>query len=189
LIFLFKPVYKIGKILWHMILAVCGTEKYYLPDGSLGFKLFFENNVLTAYTYLDKNGSELPPIAIENETADIICYHPNGTMACKMKYISGYIEGKRLLYFPNGQLYSSVQFEHSEANGKAEYYYENGKLKKLRNYFYDNLHGIQYIYRKDGSLETSEQFKHGLLHGLKKHFTADGTLSKTENYIYDYKYQ
>lgn len=165
-----------------------GFDTYVLPDGTLAFKLFYHQNILIGYTYKGKDGKELPMIPIKNETADITCYHPNGSIACKMSFDHGYLEGERLLYFDNGKLYSSKTYKHSKAEGKASYHYKNGQLEEERNYFFGDNNGIKKKFRIDGSLEYTEEYLLDNLHGTKTYYDRNGKIVKTEHYLYDYKF-
>lgn len=161
-----------------------GGSSYILPDGSLGVKKIFDKGVLIGYTYLGKDGKEVPMIPVNNETAEIVSYHPNGQIACKQNIVNGYIEGDREFYYPNGTLYTKKPYIHSKSSGTGLYYYSNGKIEIERDFYYGDDHGVLKKYRPDGSIKYIEHYLTDLLHGVKEYYDKSGKIVKTEKYVY-----
>jgi len=139
-----------------------GPRKFFGKEkGTLQLIRFYDKGKLIGYSYLDKEGNELPMIALPNGTGKIISYYPNGKIAREMTYEKGEIQGEYTAY------------------------YENGNLERKHNNVDDDYHGIAYTYYPDGTTKTETSYTYGYKQGLEKKYYPNGTIKQEINYKND----
>lgn len=153
-----------------------GTTKLYDDYGTLQLVRYYNMNILIGYSYLDHNGKLLDMIPVENETAKIEAYYPNGKKSRvleveKAEFVNEYIE-----YYANGNVESKTMYENDESTGEEVKYYENGKIKSVANYLLGELNGVKKDYYKNGALKSEYIYKNNEKTGAYTKYNNQGVL-------------
>ena len=143
---------------------------------------YYDKGVLLSYTYLDKNGKELPFVEIEKGETSFVVYYQNGNKAVEQKRYNGSLNGTYKEYYADGKLMTECTYFYGELVGSYIQYYPNGNKKSERNYKYGDLDGASYKYYLNGKLKELEEYQMGERNGEAKIFSEKGELLKT--YIY-----
>ncbi len=139
-----------------------GPRKFFGKEkGTLQLIRFYDQGKLIGYSYLDKEGKELPMIPLPNGTGKVTSYYPNGKIAREMIYEKGEIQGEYTAY------------------------YENGNLERKHTNVDDDYHGIAYTYFPDGTTKTETSYTYGYKQGLEKKYYPNGTIKQEINYKND----
>ena len=166
-----------------------GRRISYNQEGKLQLIRFYEYDRLIGYSYLDKEGKELPMIEIKNETVAIVSYFDNGNKAREMKFVNGKEEGEFKSYYYNGNIYSHNFNKNDNYDGLFRLYYPNGKLKEERNYKDGERNGVSKKYYENGQLKEEVHYINDGKSGEAKYYTLQGKLEKTEKYFNEYIYE
>ncbi len=160
-----------------------GRKEFYSPNGHLQLVRIYDHGRLTGYTYLGKDGKELPVIPVENETTVIKAFFDNGKVSREMEYKNGQLVNKYKAYYYNGQLENELDYVVNTYHGKDIEYYENGKLKVERSYNYDDLHGPLKEYYENGVIKLEAEYRNGERVGTGSYYDENGKLTKKEYYF------
>jgi antitoxin component YwqK of YwqJK toxin-antitoxin module len=171
-----KTVYQNG--------AKTGPFDRYDPDGTLLYEILNKNNIPVSYTYLDKNGSKLPPVPIVAQAAKIKTFFPNGNVAAEMEYKDGLLTGSVRLYHTNGKLRKSYALQNGNLFGPYLIYYNNGQVKGEYNYHNDNLNGEYKEYNEKGVVTETGYHYDGSLQGIVHIYDDHGNPKETDVYYY-----
>ena len=155
---------------------------YYAPDGTVRMKFRYDNGVLMGYTYVGKDGKDVPEIPLPHETGSIVAYYPNGNKSYEGAYKKGSRDGKVTYYYPDGKVQWVFNYKDGWAEGTQLYYYPDGKVEKVQEEMNDDLHGLTKYYDKGGVLKKEQNYYMGYLHGLSKVY--EGSNVKVSNYYY-----
>ena len=166
-----------------------GRRIAYSKEGKLQLVRFYEYGRLIGFSYLDKNGNELPMIKIKNETAKIVTYFDNGNKAREMEFINGDDENEYKSYYYNGQLHVQYSNKNDEYDGTYFEYYPDGKLKEEIDYKDGELNGVYKKYYPNGKLKEKVHYKNDGKSGEATYYTPQGQLKKTEKYFNEYRYE
>ncbi|MEN8138394.1 MAG: tetratricopeptide repeat protein [Bacteroidota bacterium] len=168
-----------------------GRKTFYSDEGKLQLIRFYKYNKLIGYSYLDKDGKELPMIEIENETAKIVSYYDNGNKAREMEFKNGISENVYATYDYNGQLLSKHNNIHDQYNGVYIKHFKNGKVKEELIFKDDERNGLSKKYYQNGNLKESINYLNDDKSGEAKYYDSKGRLVRVEQYfngdIYDSK--
>lgn len=166
-----------------------GKKSLFNPSGLLQIYLFYDQDRLVGYSYLDANQKETAQIAIENQTADIVAYYPNGNISQQFSIKNGLFEGEYLVFFENGKLRYQQNFLNGELHGPKESFFANGSVQRKFAYSYNELHGVYQIYHENGQLKSEKNYVFDALHGEANYFSKSGKLTKKEKYFNDDLYE
>ncbi|MEN8120201.1 MAG: hypothetical protein ABFS35_07635 [Bacteroidota bacterium] len=166
-----------------------GRKVFYSTEGKLQLIRFYEYGRLVGYSYLNKEGKELPVIDIKNETAKIVSYFDNGNKAREMEFVNGDIENKYKSYYYNGKLHQQHFDKNGDYDGKLTVYYPDGKLKEEIMYKNDERNGYSKKYYANGQLKEVVHYLNDSKSGEAKYYNEKGKLIKKENYFNDYIYE
>ena len=155
----------------------------YAPDGTVRVKLKYDQGELLSYTYVGKDGKDMPEIKLENETGNVVAYYPNGQKSYEASYKNGWREGKCLYYYTDGKVQWEENYVHGDMTGKQTFYRPDGKLEKELNEYYDEYDGLCKFYDKAGNLIREENYTIGYLNGPVKDYEG-GKLKKQTVYYY-----
>lgn len=161
-----------------------GTYKRFAEDGQLANVFYYKDDVVTGYSYLDKNSQLLPVKPLAGGNGKVLAYYSNGNVSAEMNYEAGSLVGDYKLYFPNGKLYYSAQEQFSLTHGKTEEYYANGNKKKEFGYFWNNEDGPYKEYHENGKIKEEGYYYNGFLHGTVLLYDATGKQIQTKQYYY-----
>lgn len=128
------------------------------PKGNIQLIRHYRHGVLTGYSYLGKDGKELPIIPLINETGKIKSYYENGNIAREMEYLNGQLINEYKAYFNNGKL----QINHIN--------------------WFDENHGIHYEYYPSGKIKEEKLFSYGLREGISKKYFENGQIKESIHY-------
>ena len=166
-----------------------GRKEFYSKNGTLQLVRFYNHGYLIGYTYLDKNGEELPMIPIKNGTAKIKAYYPNGHISKEINLQNGYFNGEYKSYFENGNIETEQMFTMGVYNGPTKTYFENGNLREEKNYLFGEYNGIYKTYYENGNLKQETNYIDDIKTGKSKKYKEDGSLAKEIEYFRDYVYK
>jgi len=168
-----------------------GYTNYYSPEGILMYRVRYENNIMKAYSYLDKTGNMVPETVIMDSTTKIIAYYPNGKISAVIELYRGLYHGKLVNYYPTGGLLREATFKLDDIEGIDKKYYPNNRLRELTSYSFDNRHGLYELYFENGQKQKTGKFFMNEQEGDWKIFNSDNSLKETLIYrnavIYDIK--
>ncbi len=162
-----------------------GYRKFYSEEGNLQLIRYYENDYLIGYSYLDKNGKEVPMIEVNNETAKIVSYFDNGKVARSFEFYKGKFNSTYKEYYYSGQL-SEIQTYINGANeGDHIVYYPNGTIKEKSFYKSNRLEGQKKYYYTNGKIKQTSNYIGGYLVGEELYFNEQGEKTKTLIYFND----
>lgn len=155
---------------------------YYGTDGAVRLKLRYVNGILMGYTYVGKDGKDVPEVPLPHETGMIVAYYLNGNKSFEGAYKKGSRDGKVTYYYPDGKVQWGFNYVDGWAEGKQSYYYPNGKVEREQEQMNDDLHGLIKYYDENGVLKKEQNYYMGYLNGLSKVY--DGSNVKVSNYYF-----
>lgn len=170
-----------------------GKRTFYSPSGKLQIIRFYENGRIIGYSYLDKEGKELPIIPIINETGKLVSYFDNETVSREMEIENGFWVNNYKSYYYSGQLFKEHTNVDNETQGHSFIYYPNGVVKEDITYNYGLLHGIRKKFYQNGKIKEETNFLNDKKSGeanyyneesklVKKEYFFNGMIYKVENY-------
>lgn len=143
-----------------------GKSTYFTPDGDICRIFYFENNVLKFYSYIGKDGKEVPKIPVLSRgTFTITTFFQNGNKAWEIPLLDGYWEGKATAWYADGKVWKTIDYLSDEENGKFIVYHKNGKVASDENYVMGNSHGYSVYYDENGKMEREYNHYDDLIHG------------------------
>ena len=167
-------------------------KKYTFDElGEVQLIRFYHYDEIIGYSYLDKNGTEIAMIPLENETgkieaffangkpsiqfeykygktvSDFKSYSSNGNIEGDFKYSNGKYHGLVREYFLNGKLKEETFYNFSVRQGKNVKYYENGTKKEENTFLNDEKHGISIFYDKSGKIITKKKYFNGKIYNVE----------------------
>ena len=163
-----------------------GEKTFYDEYNNLQLIRHYWNGKLTGYSYLGKDGKEIPEIKLENETGEIIAYYKNGQISRKMKFDKGIFIDDYEEYYHNGQLKEKESYENGERQGEVKSYYESGKLKSVRYYELGNSHNLYTEYYESQKIKKITSYFDGEYNGWIKKYAPSGDLLYQIYYINNY---
>lgn len=164
---------------------VSGKSNIYAETGELIIERNYLNGYLVSYTYMDKNGTLLPPVEIKNETGSVKTFYKTGSTALEYTLKNGALQGKRFQYLVSGKVQEEDNYIENELNGTSRNYYASGQLKSEENYKNDERDGKIISYYENGKIKSEEYFLSGKQHGTCKYYDASGSVTKTFVYYND----
>lgn len=162
-----------------------GKMEFYEPSGKLQLVRFYNYGRLIGYSYLGKDGKELPMIELVNETGKIIAFFDNGKKSKLMEYKNGDLVNSYKSYFYNEMIEDEIIYVDGEYNGVKKEYFLNGKLKEEVEYNYGIRHGEAIEYYENGQKKEEKRYLNNLLQGVAKFYNKDGKLKKRIKYFND----
>ena len=162
-----------------------GRKEFYGPAGHLQLVRFYEHGKLVGYSYADREGGEMPVIAIENETGPIKSYYDNGKLSRDFEVFRGVFNGPYKEYYYSGQVFEEMHYTYGEFDGVRTCYYPDGSLKFTRPYVLGDLHGEVLEYYPGGILKESANYAHGNRNGMTRLYDQNGGLLKETMYFND----
>lgn len=166
-----------------------GNSEYYSPEGILMYRIRYVDNVMKAYSYLDKSGIMIPEILITDKTSRITTYYPNGKVSAVIPLNRGLYEGRFISYYSSGALLRECIYKYGEYDGYDKNYYPNNKLREVFNYVSDNRNGIYEKYFENGKKETSGNYINDDEDGQWKIYNTDGSIKTILTYRYGTVYE
>lgn len=162
-----------------------GKANIYDETGELIIERNYWDGILVSYSYVDKNGTMVPPIEVKNETGEIKAFYKSGLPSIAYTLKNGYLEGKRISYHSNGKVYEDENYLLGERHGVNKEYYFSGKIRKEENYHYDLLDGKKIEYYVNGKVKSDESFVLGDQFGLSSYYDQAGVKTKAFFYYND----
>lgn len=153
-------------------------------DGTLAYKIDFEEGGAKTYTYLGKDGLLVTPVPIDWTGSILKAFFPNGRLLRACAYNDGVKNGRDIMYYPSGQVWSEDTTAYGISEGSYKEYYPDGKLKLNYPYATDNVDGVCREYNANGTLKKEEPYDNGSYNGLVKYFDTSGKLVKTMSYLF-----
>lgn len=176
-----------------------GEVNYYDTDGKLFSTLVFENDIIKAGRYFDKNGKQISSSETRNGRLDLVGYTPQGTKRNIVPYdAAGEVDGVRIYYFgsgkeriretyskgelqgnttaiyPNGKKNYTIDFDKGGRSGYYQSWYPNGSLQVEGWYEEDKIQGEWLQYDKQGKLSMKTSYLNDLRHGLRSEYWPNG---------------
>ncbi len=159
------------------------TVVMYAPDGTIRVKLKYNRGELQSYTYLGKDGKDVPEIKLDKEAGQVVAYYPDGQKSYECAYKNGWREGKCMYYYSDGKVQWEENYVHGSLSGKQTFYSDGGKPEKELNEYFDEFDGPCKFYDKAGSLVREENYVLGSLNGVVKDYEG-GKVKKETTYYY-----
>lgn len=151
-------------------------------DGSIQQIRYYDRGVLISYTYLDKDGKELPPVMVEKGESSFTVYFQSGQKSVEQTRVNGKLNGVYKEYYPDGKLMTESNYYYGSFDGPHKTYHPNGKIQRESVYKFDVLEGEVKEYHSNGNLKEVSDYHLGERHGERKIYSEKGELIKT--YIY-----
>lgn len=164
---------------------VNGELKLYAEDGSLIFTRFYKDGNILGYSYLDKDGKQVPMIPLENASGKFTAYFQNGNKSIEGEYVNGRFEGNVIEYFSNGKVSENENYKNGDYEGVQKYYFKNDSLKTELHYYGDEEDGTSKYYYDNGKVEHTEYHVLGDNFGTWVYYNKDGVELKRVLYYDD----
>lgn len=161
-----------------------GLAQKFDIDGTPGYQAIFEDDGILSYSYLDKEGKQVPFIPVDKVNGQFKSYYANGKISRECGYSDGVKNGKVTVYYNTGQARTEDAVLYGANNGVSKEYYPDGKLMSESFYVLDNLDGVAKEYYKNGKLKRETAYLNGSNHGPAKYYDQNGKLTKTLLYSY-----
>jgi len=139
--------------------------------------------VIIGYTYLDKNGKELPIQPVKKGTASITTFYANGNKALEMGWKNNTYDGTYKLYYTDGTLAEIRHYKNGDKHGEQKRWNNDGSIQLEANFDAGYNVGIENNYNNKGKLISSYNYINGIRHGSAMITTKEGTKLKL-NYYY-----
>lgn len=162
-----------------------GPYKIYAGNNELAVEFNYKEDMVKSYTYEDKTGNKVPPIALTGSNGKVNAFFKNGTPSVTMSFTDNDVQGDCKFYYSNGKPYIDGKRDFGYYNGAKKLYYANGTLWMEENYVLGNLQGTRKVYSADGKLQKEENYYNGDLHGTCKYYDVQGKLKQTRLYYYN----
>lgn len=174
----------ISAVIWYKNGVRDSAATHYDENGKLSYIINYNNDIPVSYTYFDKNGNLVAPIAIPFGTGKVKAYFSNGNLATDFAYFEGKVNGEEKNYYSNGQLLNESNLLYGETNGVYKGYFSDGKEKFEYTYSNDNVNGPYKLFNNKGILVEEGIYYNGNYHGTVKLFDDNGKLKQTLIYYY-----
>ena len=159
-----------------------GKQINYSKSGKIQIFRFYDDDRLVGYSYMDKDGKELPMIPLINETGIVKSYYDNGKMSREMEYKNGNLEGEYNIFYYDGSLFYNSNYSADLLNGLNIEYYEDGTVKSETEYLFNDFHGSRKQYYENGALKEETNYKLDKKHGIASYYSKEKILQKKETY-------
>ncbi|GEM_PF-1439177 len=159
-----------------------GRVEYYSMKGNLELVLFYAEDYLIAYAYLDEKGEEVSPIKIENDTK-VEAYFSNGQVSRSFQVVNGLYHGEYKQFYEDGQLLRQADYINGQLYGELVEFYPDGQLKRKGDVYNGDWEGELKYYYPNGNLKRLLTMKSDLNEGVSKYYNADGSLEETRYYF------
>lgn len=160
-----------------------GKRTFYSPSGKLQIIRFYENGKIIGYSYLNKEGKELPMIPIINETGKLVSYFDNGNISREMEIENGFWINSYKSYYYSGQLFKEHNNVDNETQGHSLIYYSNGIIKEDAIYNYGLLHGLRKKFYQNGKTKEETNFLNDEKSAEANYYNEEGKLVKKEYFF------
>ncbi|MFZ6052924.1 hypothetical protein [Halocola ammonii] len=151
-----------------------GPSTFYTPDGTIIIQRNYDKGKLVSYTYLGENGELKAPIEIENETAKIEAFFPNGNKSAEYEIVRGWFQGDYKLYYEDGTLLKEVNYIDDYAAGGDFYYYPDGSVWQSSDNKFGEVDGVEKEFYKNGQIKSEINYIMGQMHGKCEYFDKAG---------------
>ncbi|MEA9411998.1 tetratricopeptide repeat protein [Flavobacterium sp. PL02] len=158
-----------------------GEYIYYNQKGEPILAIGYTNNQPMYYTRKSKTGELNDKVIIENETAEVSSYYPNGKVAIQLNLLKGNLDGKLVIYNMESKPEYESMYKNSILDGDRIEYYANGKIYKKEHFVKNDFEGIQEYFKEDGKPWLKSAYKNGELHGNTLIY-KEGKLVLTKKY-------
>lgn len=155
-----------------------GKMYFYDEEGNIDHIRMYELGKIIGYSHLGPDKNEVALIPIENETAKVVSYFPNGKKSREYELDKGMFTGDYVEYNIEGNKRYIAHYENNNRNGKVTSYYPNGKTRIEQTYSNGLLSGETKHYYPSGKLKSKKNYLNNALHGAYEEFSEAGTLSK-----------
>jgi len=145
-----------------------GKQIYYGMNKEISGYIFYENGFAKGYSYLGKDGKELPMIPVVNGNAHVLTFYPNGQHSQDFTYEHGKVVGKDSHWYSNGKLAYEGEYAPGtgDADGVFRYWNPAGVLISEYTYKNDDVVGIEKYWNDNGQLRSSMNYgEFGSRHG------------------------
>jgi len=167
-----------------------GNRYFYSEEGELQHVRVYDLDKIIGWRKVNKDGSLSDIIPIENGTAAIKAYYPNGKLAMEYTLEKGYFtEAPYKTYYSSGQIESEIQHKNGLNNGWSRSYYPTGKLKSEVEYIDGYKNGVEKEYHANGQLARETSWVYGEVHGSVKTYDESGKLLSNYLYVADDLYE
>lgn len=162
-----------------------GLYSRFAYDGQLMSLFQYKDDIITSYSYLDKDGKEVAPIPVKGGIGKVVTYYRNGNKSSEMEFSDGKLTGAYTLYHPNGKIYiQEEKLLFGTTNGKLREYYPDGSPKTEYQYYLDNADGPYKEFYENGKLKEEGTLFNGSLHGTQKLYDTNGKLVEKRDYFF-----
>lgn len=161
---------------------VHGKKTNYDVSGKVQIIRFYNEGKFIGYSYMGKDGQEVPMIPLVKETGVVKTYYDNGNIAREMEYVNGELEGDYKIFYEDGAIFNTLTYSMGLLNGTDIEYYKNGKVKREVGYLFGDYHGPTKVYYEDGTLKEEVPYKLDKKHGVASYYSKDKKVLKKETY-------
>jgi antitoxin component YwqK of YwqJK toxin-antitoxin module len=154
-----------------------GEVKIFSDNNQLAVVLYYKKDVLTGYSYEDKNGALVPVIALPKGQGAVVGYFKNGNKSISLHFNESIEEGDRTFYYTNGKERLVGKRINGEDAGVKKLFYPDGKLMKEENYVDGEMHGPARYYTAAGNPVYDVNYYNGYLHGDCKYYETGKPVS------------
>ncbi len=157
-----------------------GSRINYTHDGKPQMVRFYFKDRLVGYGSPAADGTVKDTVALGAGLVHLETRFPDGTLARKMSYRNGGIDGEFTEYHANGKLMKRVNYRGGSIDGASTEYFSTGQEHIVIPYVDDRKHGEQRIYWEDGKLREQLTWLNGEQQG--PHMVYDRSGKKLVTY-------
>lgn len=161
-----------------------GDQTIYGDGNEVALIYNYKGRELVGYTYIGKDGKQLPMTPVKNGTAKVASFYPNGKKAVEVNWVENMYDGKLTVYYSNGNVADEKIYAGTELNGVYKRYYPDGKPSYEATYKDGVQHGEVKQYGESGKLLVQTNFVHGDENGQQVY--NDPKTGKTYKLTYEY---
>jgi uncharacterized protein len=152
------------------------------PDGSVMYTVNYYDGDVLEYSYLDKDGKQVPAIQSLHGQLALKSFFQNGQPSRECEWIDNKLNGRDRLFFTNGKLRSDDMSEYGILEGPSLEYFANGNPKRNCRFKNDHVEGRCLEYNEQGILVSDVNYYAGKPHGEAKYYSDNGSLLETRYY-------
>lgn len=158
-------------------------KRYFIQEnGEINHVRIYDHGRIVGYVKKPDAKGNGEVVKIENGTADVKSFYPNGKVARQYQLVNGDFQGRYLQYNPDGSLSYESNYKDDNRMGVVKSYYQNGSLKRKESRVDGYLHGTVEEYHPNGKLKVKMNYDLGRLNGEYLVYDESGTL--IHKYLY-----
>lgn len=142
-----------------------GKSVIYGENKKVAGIIHYDKGTVIGYSYIGKDGKEVPMTPIKNGTGKALTYYENGAKGLDFTWINNGYDGSQKIYYSNGTLAEERNFKKGMYHGAYKRWNPDGTTYYTANYDLDKLDGTESLYDEKGNLLGEYNYIAGLRHG------------------------